>query len=131
MLIKAKEIFDMYEAINALSQEKTAMPTAFYIAKNIKAIKEEMTTLDETKRQLIANFGEKDPKGNLIVQESGLVKIEDNNLPLFSEEMKKLMEMEIDLPIKKIPLSSLTQINISINLIETLLPIIEDDIESK
>ena len=35
MLIKAKEIFDMYEAINALSQEKTAMPTAFYIAKNI------------------------------------------------------------------------------------------------
>ena len=131
MLIKAKEIFDMYEAINALSQEKTAMPTAFYIAKNIKVIKEEMTTLDETKRQLIANFGEKDPEGNLIVQESGLVKIEDNNLPLFSEEMKKLMEMEIDLPIKKIPLSSLTQINISINLIETLLPIIEDDIESK
>ena len=33
MRLKAKEVYDMYDAINALSQEKTTMPTAYYIAK--------------------------------------------------------------------------------------------------
>ena len=39
MRLKAKEIYAMYDAITALSKEKTAMPTAFYIAKNTKVIK--------------------------------------------------------------------------------------------
>ena len=127
MKLKAQEIYEMGEAINILSQEKTTMPTAFYIAKNTKLIKEEITSIDEAKQKLISEFGEKKEDGSLNIQENGMVKIEDSKLPMFSEEMEKLLKAEIDLPIKKIPLSSLTQINIPINSIEVLLPIIEDD----
>ena len=129
MKLKAKEVYDMYDAINALSQEKTTMPTAYYIAKNAKIIKEEATSIDEARQKLIMEFGEKKDDGSLNTQENGMVKIEDSKLTAFTEQLNSLLNAEIDIDIKKIPLSSLQQINIPINSVEVLLPIIIDDTE--
>ena len=129
MKLKAKEIYNMYDAISALSKEKTAMPTAYYIAKNTKIIKEEASAIDEARQKLILEFAEKDENGEIISQESGMVKISDEKVALFSEELNKLFEVEIEVGMVKIPLSSLQSINIPINLVENLLPIIKDDIE--
>ena len=130
MKLKAQEIYNMYEAITALSQEKTAMPTAYYIAKNTKIIKEEATAIDEARQKLIMDFGEKKEDGSLNTLENGTVKIEDNKLPMFNEQMVNLFNAEVELDIKKIPLSTLNQINIPIASIEKLLPIIIDDLET-
>lgn len=129
MRLKAKEVYDMYDAINALSQEKTTMPTAYYIAKNTKIIKEEAASIDEARQKLIMEFGEKKDDGSLNTQENGMVKIEDSKLTAFTEQLNSLLNAEIDIGIKKIPLSSLQQINIPINSVEVLLPIIIDDME--
>lgn len=129
MKLKAKEVYDMYDAINALSQEKTTMPTAYYIAKNTKIIKEEAASIDEARQKLIMEFGEKKDDGSLNTQENGMVKIEDSKLTAFTEQLNSLLNAEIDIDIKKIPLSSLQQINIPINSVEVLLPIIIDDME--
>lgn len=127
MKLKAQEIYNMYDAIMQLSQEKTAMPTAYYIAKNTRIIKEEASQIDEARQKLINEYGEKKADGTLNTQENGMIKIEDAGLIAFQEQLGKLMNAEIDVAIRKIPLSSLNNINISINTIETLLPIIEDD----
>lgn len=129
MKLKAKEVYDMYDAINALSQEKTTMPTAYYIAKNTKIIKEEAASIDEARQKLIMEFGEKKDDGSLNTQENGMVKIEDSKLTAFTEQLNNLLNAEINIDIKKIPLSSLQQINIPINSVEVLLPIIIDDME--
>ena len=115
MRLKAKEVYDMYDAINALSQEKTTMPTAYYIAKNTKIIKEEAASIDEARQKLIMEFGEKKDDGSLNTQENGMVKIEDSKLTAFTEQLNNLLNAEINIDIKKIPLSSLQQINIPIN----------------
>lgn len=127
MKLKAQEIYNMYDAIMQLSQEKTTMPTAYYIAKNTKVIKEEASQIDEARQKLINEYGEKKEDGSLNTQENGMIKIEENGLVAFQEQLGKLMNAEIEVEIKKIPLSALNNINISINTIEVLLPIIEDD----
>lgn len=127
MQLKAKEVYEMYDAINSLSKEKTSMPTAYYIAKNTKLIKEEVTSIDDARQRLIMDFGEKKEDGTLNVQDTGMVKIDETKMILFNEEMNKLLNADIDINIQKIPLSALQGINIPINYIEVLLPIIEDD----
>ena len=127
MKLKAQEIYNMYDAIMQLSQEKTTMPTAYYIAKNTKIIKEEASQIDEARQKMINQYGEKKEDGTLNTQENGMIKIEDSGLAAFQEQLGKLMNAEIDVAIRRIPLSSLNNINISINTIETLLPIIIDD----
>lgn len=127
MQLKAKEVYEMYDAINSLSKEKTSMPTAYYIAKNTKLIKEEVTSIDDARQRLIMDFGEKKEDGTLNVQDTGMVKIDETKMILFNEEMNKLLNADIDINIQKIPLSALQGMNIPINYIEVLLPIIEDD----
>lgn len=127
MKLKAREIYEMAGAINTLSQEKTTMPTAFYIAKNTKLIKEEANSIEEARNNLVVQFGEKKSDGALNTNEDGMVKIDDLNLAAFNEQLSKLFDAEIDIDIKKIPLSALDKINIPISTIELLLPIIEDD----
>lgn len=126
MRLKAKEIYAMYDAITALSKEKTAMPTAFYIAKNTKVIKEEAASIDEARQKIIMDYAEKREDGSVNTQENGMVKINDANLVFFTEQLNSLLDAEIDLPIKKIPLNTLNSINLPIDMIEALIPIIDD-----
>lgn len=127
MRLKAQEVYDMYSAIDALTSETTTMPAAYYIAKNTKIIKEEAAALDEARQKLIAKYGEKKEDGNLNIQEDGRIKIANTDLNNFNEEMSKLFQVDLDLPIKKIPLSALEKLNVSIRTMEALLPLIEDD----
>lgn len=128
MKLKAKEIFDMNEALKTLSEEKTSMPTAFYIAKNLKAVRQEFATIDEARQKLIVDFCEKKEDGTPNTREDGMVKIDETRMILFNEEMNKLLNSEVEIELEKILLSALQQINIPINYVETLLPIIEDDL---
>lgn len=131
MKLKAQEIYNMYDAINALSQETTSMPTAFYIARNSRIIKEEASAIDEARQKLLIEFAAKKEDGSLDTQENGMIRIDDNRLPLFNEEMNKLFNTEIEISIRKIPLSALDKVNLPINSVEVLLPIIEDDLMSE
>lgn len=131
MRLKAGEIYGMYDAITALSKEKTAMPTAFYIAKNTKIIKEEAASIDEARQKIIMDYAEKKEDGSVNTQENGMVKISDANLAIFTEQLNNLLDAEIDLPIRKIPLDTLNSINIPINMIEALIPIIDDSEEGE
>lgn len=128
MQLKAGEIYNMLEGINILSQEKTTMPTAYYIAKNLKMIKEEAQVIDESRQKLIQEFGEKNDDGSLKINEESGVKIDDKRLALFNEEYNKLFNSIINLNVSPISLSSLEQLSLPINVIESLLPIINDDI---
>ena len=127
MKLKAQEIYNMYDAINALSQETTSMPTAFYIARNSRIIKEEASAIDEARQNLIMQCASRKEDGSIDTQENGMIKIEDSKIAFFNEEVKKLFDTDIELPIKEIPLSALNQINVPIQTIESLLPIILDD----
>lgn len=127
MKLKAQEIYGMYEAISTLSKEAIPMPTAFYIAKNTKIIKDEATSIDEARQNLIMQCAARKEDGSIDTQENGMIKIEDSKIAFFNEEVKKLFETDIELPIKEIPLSALNQINVPIQTIESLLPIILDD----
>ena len=131
MKLKAQEIYNMYDAINALSQETTSMPTAFYIARNSRIIKEEASAIDEARQKLLMELAAKKEDGSLDTQENGMIRIDDNRLPLFNEEMNKLFNTEIEISIRKIPLSALDKVNLPINSVEVLLPIIEDDLMSE
>lgn len=130
MQLKANDILNMYEAIETLSKEKTSMPTAYYIAKNLKTIKEEYTTIEESKQKLINQYGEKNEDGSLKISEQGLVKIDDVSLPIFNEQFGKLINSTIELNIKPISLKSLEQLSLPINTIESLIPLIDDDLDN-
>ena len=136
MQLKAKEVYEMYDAINSLSKEKTSMPTAYYIAKNTKLIKEEVTSIDDARQRLIMDFGEKKEDGTLNVHL--IMQKLDFRITYNEETIKELIQELIAskiinenqaeyINIQKIPLSALQGMNIPINYIEVLLPIIEDD----
>ena len=93
---------------------------------NTKVIKEEAASIDEARQKIIMDYAEKREDGSVNTQENGMVKISDANLVFFTEQLNSLLDAEIDLPIKKIPLNTLNSINLPIDMIEALIPIIDD-----
>lgn len=115
-----KEIFDLYEGFVALGENKEVklnIKASFYLARNKNLLKPYYNAIIETRSKLLDKYGE--------ALENGNWKVPKENLKDFTKEWDAFMGITNIVDIKKIKLEDFES-KIGIDLMEKLLPIIED-----
>ena len=101
MKIKFDKIIASREALVKFLDENGKMPAekAFKIAKALKLINNEIEAFDKVRNAKIKEYGEEKEKGNF--------QVKNENIEKFQDELKPILEKEIDLDIEKIEIKDL------------------------
>ena len=90
---------------------------AYRIAKNIKAIDEELKIFEETRINLVKEYANKDEDGNPITKkdETGneVFDIENEKMKLLSQEIEKLQDEKVNIDIKQLSLEEIDKAELS------------------
>lgn len=133
------QIFTIYENGERFNELNLSLPIEinFYIQKNIEAIKQAATLVNENRTYIIQKYGtleehdltEDDMMDDSMMKQS--YTIPKDKLQAATDEMKKLMNIEQDVQIYKIKLSSLIKNKIELNTeqLQLILFMIEDDLQ--
>lgn len=100
MKVKMKQIVQSQNAIQVLNGEKLPLKLAWRIQKNVRRITAELEDYNKINLELFKKYGEeKEPKG------SGQWKLLPEKTTLYDEEIKPILEDDVEIGVQPIPLS--------------------------
>lgn len=105
--LKLETLINSAEGLKGLSQKKLKAKTAYVIGKILKAADAEMASFNETRMELIKKYGEKDENGELVQDDKGNVRVSQESIENFSNELKGLLDTEIEIAGNKIKMDDL------------------------
>lgn len=111
--------------------KQTSVKTGYAFQKNIRRFEEELRPYEEERIRMLKKYGKKDEKGELILNENGSVDFENGGYEKFAEELKKLQELEIDVPVYQVSLNDLEQMNLTVRELYCLDFMIAEETASK
>lgn len=94
MRIQLKNLVNSQKSLNRIIDQDLPIATAYKLSKLAKAVREELSSIEEARIKLIQKYGE-DTEGSW--------KVKKENEPKFHEEMAELLDQEVELncdPIK-------------------------------
>lgn len=107
MEIKLGKLVGCIKALAILHRQKgMGSVTAYRIMKNWDTVTQELKYFDKQKVAICEKYGKKDKDGKLIV-EDGKCTILIKHAEEYKDEMEALLNEVVDIPIKKISLSSI------------------------
>ena len=118
------EILNLYEGLqNIKNSEDIKFParTTFIVVRNMKTLEPIVESLIEAKNQLLKELGtpdEKDPNSFFIPE---------NNRKKFTQQIEELDNIDNDIEFKKIKWEDIEPLNLSIQAMEALYPMIEEE----
>lgn len=105
--IKLEQLINSTESLKSLSQKPLKARSAYAVSKILKAADEEMVAFNETRMNLIRKYGEKDDNGELKSDENGNVHILADSLDTFNQELRELMDTQIEINANKIKIDDI------------------------
>lgn len=125
-----KEIVGLYDIFNKLSGCDVDLNTACTILDNIDSLSNPINVIEKRRTAIISKYAKKDEQDNIAIE---------NNIILFDDSDKEALcvkelasfenEEKIDVSIKSIPKSALSDIKISAQAIKYLRAYLKDDTE--
>jgi hypothetical protein len=106
MKITLAEIKSLEASLSKLFDKEVNIKVAYRLSSLLKRLSEEMTTLEENRVTLIKKYGEEDAKTKQLTVTPA--KTQD-----FYKEFSELMQLEIEIDFKPIPLSAFGDIALS------------------
>lgn len=110
--IKLAQLIDSRDALEKVFNQDLPVRMAYKISKIIKAVNNELTTFDEFRNKLLNKYGTDAGEGKF--------SISAENVPLFQEDIKSLLETEVTLEFNRITLDDLGSIKLSSRDLSTL-----------
>ena len=135
MLIKNRQIADpaTIEAINTLASAKVPARAAFVLAQNLKLIADLAQTYEKARSDLVVKYAHRNEAGELVrpVDSTGKVmedsmKVAPDKLTDYYRELQDLLEVETELNIKKVKLSDVGNVELSVGQMSQLLWLIDE-----
>lgn len=117
--MKNKDIYDLYEGLYEISQNKDLkfdIKTSYILAKNKHLLEPFYNAIGETKSKLLDKYGEPENDGWKVPKE----KVKD-----FSKEWEEFMNIDNFISLQKISLDDLKEERLGIELVEKLLSLID------
>lgn len=105
--VKLEQLVNSTDALRGLSQKSLKARSAYAVSKILKAADTEMTNFNEARMELIKKYGEKDENGELKQDEKGNVRVEPEFIQSFSDELKDLLDTEVEISANKISIGDL------------------------
>jgi single-stranded DNA-specific DHH superfamily exonuclease len=100
MKLKLSELKNAEPALRKLlNSDLLNVKTAYRLGRSISKIDSELTQLEATRVRLVNKYGQKDKKGTITVKKE--------NIEKFTQDMSKLLSMDVNLSIEPISLADL------------------------
>lgn len=93
-------LVNLLNTLGSYNEYKLPQKIGYAITKNMMAIQKEYSVYEKQMKKIFENFKEytlKDDDGNLLFEENGLPKIEQDHLSDFIKEMNELLSIEVDI----------------------------------
>ena len=105
MILKNIELINAVGGLRKLNEASLPIKISYKVTKNIMTIEGELAVYNAEKQKLINKYGEKDSKGELIMDENNQVNIVD--IVGWTNDINELENVENDISIEKIDLDSI------------------------
>lgn len=117
-----KDIVTMYRGLTSLASDlETKLPAkvSFAIVRNIKLLTPIVEDIDFARQSVAATYG---------VKVDGGYSIPEQQINTVNQELTAIAETEVDVPIVKVKMSDIENLNISVGIAEALEFMIEEEI---
>jgi galactokinase len=101
MKVKNSQLVDFNQL--AVGNKKLPAKLAYAIAVNTTAARGAIETYFEQRRKKVEDCANKDKDGAPIVKDDGNYDIPDEKMAALNDELKELLEMEVEVPITTVP----------------------------
>jgi hypothetical protein len=101
-------------ALKKLAAEELPLRTAFSLRGIIKQANDELAKYDEVRAEALKRFGDKKEDGSLDIDEKGTVKLSEDNMKQFVEQLNQLLITEVSFATVKVADLG-TKVNLSAN----------------
>ena len=127
--VKISDLLNSTETLQKLSQKDFKAKLAWTIARLLKSAEGEIQSFNDTRMNLIKKYGEKDENGELITDDKGNCKIENNSMDEFSKELNELIDTTVEINANKIKMELLEDLDFTPSDMVILEPFVEFDEE--
>ena len=114
-----QEILNIYDGIQELIRSKMPLniKTSYILAKDKKILEPYVETIKEQQMLLYKKYGH---------EENGGIKVNNEDIPALQKDLKELLSINNTIGISKVAIQNLDDINIDIETLEKLIPIIDE-----
>lgn len=125
--MKLSEVIELREVIIEYADKDINFDTAYKFMKILdETEKDYQFYLDKT-REVIQEYGKRDADEQLIIEENGSVRIDEEKIAEAQQKMDEMADIEIEVPEKYfVKLSNLEELKISCRKMRAFMPIIID-----
>ena len=110
--ITLKDLLDSTEVLKKLSQKQLKGKTAYKVARILREVESEFNLFDETRRNIVQQYGEKDENGNLkINMKTNEYIFSEENLKIVTDEINNILASNVNLNVNKIELNEIENID--------------------
>ena len=119
-----RDIITMYQGLSQLaSNEGMRLPArvSFAVVRNLKMLIPIIEDIDMARQSIAETYG------TLDVDNPTQYRIPENNRDTVNQELDAIMETEVDVPLVKIKMTEIEDLNISIAMAEALMFMVEEE----
>lgn len=119
-----RDIITMYQGLSQLaSNEGMRLPArvSFAVVRNLKILIPIIEDIDMARQSIAETYG------TLDVDNPTQYRIPENNRDTVNQELDAIMETEVDVPLVKIKMTEIEDLNISIAMAEALMFMVEEE----
>jgi len=107
MKITVRELYEMYEAIQALAPKGMPVAGAFKVARLARQLRPEYTLYEQQRGALVVQYG------HPVAGQPGSYHIPRERLAEFQADLEALMSLEIELPLQALNLNDFADLQIA------------------
>ena len=119
------DLLNSTDTLQKLSQKDFKAKLAWTIARLLKSAEKEIQQFNDTRMNLIKKYGEKDSDGELVTDDKGNCKIDRENLDSFNNELREVLEAEVELNANKIDMDLLGDVEFTPSDMAVLEPFVQ------
>ena len=107
------EIMNSVPVLEKISQISTNGVTAFKIARIIRELNKEIELFEKQRVEMIEKYCERDEQGQMVMIDESQVKIKEDNIPKYNDELREILNTKVEINADVIPLTSIDEMKIS------------------
>lgn len=111
IVVKLSAILNSMNVLRELSTKPLKGRAAYQLGKIIKKADEEFALFNETRQGLIEQYAIKDENGEFVLDKNGSYTFKGNDMKTFMDEIKSVMDSEVELNAAKVKLEDLEELS--------------------
>ena len=109
MKITLEKLFNIQQSLGKLLTQDLPVSVSFKLSRLAKKVKTEMDLLEENRVKLVKKYGGKEKNEN----GEEVVRVSKKNMTKFSEELKTLLDVQVEIEVETVSISELGDLKLS------------------